>query len=89
MIKWERGAPVWAEGRAKWKQLADEVRHRIKTGVYRPGGPLPSITSFEQEFGVTRNTMRKALRLLGEEGLIRPEPGVGTFVTYGLPDDHQ
>ncbi len=87
MVKWKDGEPVWAPGRARWKQIADELRSRILAERYRPGSQLPSITTFEQEFWVTRNTMRKSLRFLADEGLIRAEPGVGTFVIYGLVDE--
>lgn len=80
MIKWQRGEPVWEVGRAKWKQIADTIRERIVSGVYRPEFPLPSMTHLEQEFGVTRNTLRKSMRLLSDEGLIYVELGVGTFV---------
>lgn len=80
MIKWERGEPVYEDDRAVWKQVADELRHRIDTGVYRPRQAVPSLTTLQQEFGVARNTIRKVIAHLSDEGLVRTEMGVGTFV---------
>jgi DNA-binding GntR family transcriptional regulator len=81
MITWERGEPVWESDRAVWKQVADELRGRIESGVYRPRQAIPSLTALTQEFGVARNTIRKVVAHLTEEGLLRTEIGVGTFVT--------
>lgn len=81
MIKWERGEPVWEGDRAVWKQIADELRHRIETGVYQPRHAIPSLTALTQEFGAARNTIRKVIKHLADEGLVRTEMGVGTFVT--------
>jgi DNA-binding GntR family transcriptional regulator len=81
MIMWERGEPVWESDRAVWKQVADELRGRIESGVYRPRQAIPSLTALTQEFGVARNTIRKVVVHLTEEGLLRTEIGVGTFVT--------
>lgn len=80
MIKWERGEVVWDTDRAKWKQLTDELRRRIREGVYKPRYPVPSLNQLEQEFALTKNTIRKAIVQLSLEGYIRAEHGVGTFV---------
>jgi GntR family transcriptional regulator len=81
MIKWERGEAVWDGDRAVWKQVADELRNRIKDGVYRPRNAIPSLTSLVEEFGIARNTVRKVVEHLEREGYVRREMGVGTFVT--------
>lgn len=80
MIEWEDGAPVWRRDRAVWKQLTDELRERIQRGQYQPGYPIPSLNQLEQEFHVAKNTLRKVIAQLKDEGLIRAEWGVGTFV---------
>lgn len=80
MINWVDGAPVWRRDRAIWKQVTDELRERIETGIYRPGYPIPSLNQLEQEFGVAKNTLRKVIAQLKEERLVRAEWGVGTFV---------
>jgi GntR family transcriptional regulator len=64
-----------------WVQVRDELKTRILGGTYRPGQVLPSETTLVQEFGVARNTIRKAIRALREEGLITTVPHLGSFVS--------
>lgn len=61
------------------RQIADVLRDRITSGEYPPGTALPAILTLAQEFKVTTNTVRKALRILKDEGLIESVPGYGTF----------
>lgn len=63
-----------------WVQVRDELRARIAHGTYRPGQVMPSETTLVQEFGVARNTIRKAIKALREEGLITTVPHLGSFV---------
>src|SRR5690349_21673720 len=60
--------------------IANRLRQRIAGGDLRPGVQLPPIASLSYEWGATPITIRRALRHLEEEGLIRVEHGVGTFV---------
>lgn len=60
--------------------IADELRARIESGRYEPGSRLPAEDTLTQEFGVSRQTVNKALLQLRSEGLIRVERGVGTTV---------
>jgi GntR family transcriptional regulator len=64
-----------------WVQVRDELKARIARGVYRPGQVFPSETTLVQEFGVARNTVRKAVKALREEGLITTVPHLGSFVS--------
>jgi DNA-binding GntR family transcriptional regulator len=61
-------------------QVADLLRARIESGEFAPGDPLPSIVTLGTEYGVTTNTIQKALKILKAEGLIVSTPGYGTFV---------
>lgn len=64
-----------------YRQLANLLRHRITTGQLQPGQMIPSETSLEQEYGISRNTVRKAIHLLREvEGLVVTSNGRGSFV---------
>ncbi|MFB6571830.1 GntR family transcriptional regulator [Streptomyces noursei] len=65
--------------RPKWHQIAEAVRQRIHSGEY-PARHLVSEVQLENEFGVTRTTVRKATAALREEGLITTTPGMGSFV---------
>jgi DNA-binding GntR family transcriptional regulator len=63
------------------RQIADALRGRVDSGEYAPGSALPAIVALAGEFGVTTNTVRKALGILKAEGLIESVPGYGTFVS--------
>ncbi len=62
-------------------QLADRLRERISNGDWEPGHRLPSEQQLAGEYGVSRATVRSALRRLAESGLLRVRQGAGTFVT--------
>jgi GntR family transcriptional regulator len=60
--------------------IAGELRARIERGQYAPGAQLPAEDALAREFGVSRQTVNKALLQLRAEGLVRVERGVGTIV---------
>ena len=65
----------------RYAQLADIMRQRIARGVWAPGDVVPSIESLMREFDVARVTVRQAIQLMAQEGLLSPQRGRGTFVT--------
>jgi GntR family transcriptional regulator len=65
----------------RYLQLAELVRQRVAKGHWPPGSTLPSIEHLMQEFDVARVTVRQAIALLADEGLLSPQRGRGTFVT--------
>lgn len=67
------------------RQIADILRHQIHTGAL--GDTLPSEQQLAAEHDTSRNTIRDALALLRDEGLIDRGPRVGTRVT-GRKMDH-
>ncbi|MEV1199474.1 winged helix-turn-helix domain-containing protein [Microbispora rosea] len=66
--------------RAPYLQLADILRERITSGEIPPGRRVPSQMELEQEFDISRNTIKKALDVLKREGLLETAPGRGLFV---------
>jgi GntR family transcriptional regulator len=62
------------------RQVAAHLRAQIASGALPPGAPLPSILRLSQEHEVATNTIRKALAILKDEGLIETVVGYGTFV---------
>lgn len=62
-------------------QVADALRGRITKGDWKAGDILPSIDHLNKEMGVARVTVRDAIGILRDEGLLRPERGRGTLVT--------
>lgn len=63
-----------------YEQLAAVLRQMIKSGGLHPRDPLPSESQLQQEHGVSRGTIRRALDILRDEGLIVTIAGRGTFV---------
>jgi GntR family phosphonate transport system transcriptional regulator len=68
------------EGVALWRQIAIRLQHDIDTGIYPPGGRLPTEAELSQQFRVNRHTVRRALDELSRGGLVRVEQGRGSFV---------
>ncbi len=62
-------------------QLAAILRADIAAGKYAETGMLPSESFLQQEHGVSRGTVRRALRTLADEGLVYTIAARGTFVT--------
>ena len=62
-------------------QLAAIIRTRIEDGTYPARSRIPSITEIVGETGLAIGTVRKAIRVLVDEGLVVAVPGHGTFVT--------
>lgn len=66
--------------RHPYQRIAGTLRDRIARGQYRPGDQLASESQLCHEFGVSPMTLRRALALLVDEGLVSAEQGRGTFV---------
>lgn len=63
-----------------YEQLAAMLRERIRTGQLKQLDPLPSETTLEQEFEVSRDTVRRAIQQLRDEGLVFTVRRRGTYV---------
>ena len=68
-----------------YQRLLDLLRSQIESGRYAVGEQLPTEQVMQTSFGVSRSTVRSALRVLTDEGLVRPTPGVGTVVIRSRP----
>ncbi|KUN88241.1 GntR family transcriptional regulator [Streptomyces bungoensis] len=64
--------------RTSHREVADELRARIRSGVLRPGQRMPTQAKLADEFGVERGAVRQALRILQSEHLL-------TNVSKGSP----
>jgi GntR family transcriptional regulator len=63
-----------------YTQMAQTLRGEIDSGVWREGECLPPIDDLARRFGVARATVRQAVELLENDGLVRRRQGLGTFV---------
>jgi GntR family transcriptional regulator len=61
-------------------QLENVLREKINSGAFPPGERVPTEIELIEAYGVSRITVRQALRALTDEGLIERQQGRGTFV---------
>jgi GntR family transcriptional regulator len=69
-------------------QVASVMRRRIETQEWHPGEKIPTLVELEREFQVARVTVRQAVDILREEGLLRSQQGRGTFASEKSADRH-
>jgi GntR family transcriptional regulator len=62
--------------------VRDELALRLSKGTIAPGDRLPPEPELAAELGVSRPTLREALRSLEEDGLVTRRRGAGTFATH-------
>ena len=73
MLKQDAATPLY-------EQLMNEVERKIREGYYKPGDKIATEAEMAKEFGVSLITVRKAVSLLMEKGLVIKKQGKGTFV---------
>lgn len=73
---------------ARYIQLATLFRNRIASGEWPVGSRIPNVDELAAEFAVARGTMREALGLLEQEGLLERLRAKGTFVRNAPADGH-
>jgi DNA-binding GntR family transcriptional regulator len=62
-----------------WAGVAAALRQRLESGEFTPEAPMPSEADLVDEFGVSRNTVRRAYQHLVEAGLVVVRHGAGAF----------
>ncbi len=64
-----------------YRAIADDLQRKIEAGELKPGEQLPTEVVLREEYGgVSRSTVRDALKLLTAHGLVETRHGRGTFV---------
>jgi DNA-binding FadR family transcriptional regulator len=73
---------------SRYEDIAEQIRNEILNGARAVGERLPVESTLAGDFGVSRSTIREALRVLGSEGLIETTRGVsgGSFVVKAGPE---
>jgi GntR family transcriptional regulator len=73
-------APIKSARTTLTSATADAIRNAIQEGTFPPGSQLPPELELMNMLGVSRTTLREALRSLDEQGFIERRRGLGTFV---------
>lgn len=63
-----------------YSQIAQTIKQRVRTGVYKPGDSLPSVRTIGKEFGVSVRAVHQAVHTLEENGIVQTHPGKGMIV---------
>lgn len=71
---------IKSDNRHLYLQVIDHLKQDIENGFYKEREKLPSEFDLAKQLGVSRATLREALRILEEENVIIRRHGVGTFV---------
>jgi GntR family transcriptional regulator len=61
--------------------ICARIRELVAQGELTPGYKFPSENELAREMGVSRNTLREAMNVLMQEGLVSRRHGIGTFIT--------
>ena len=72
------GVPVY-------RQMMDQVKYYVASGVLRPGDRLPSIRESARDLSVNPTTVVKAYTELAHEGVVAMQQGRGAFVAESAP----
>ncbi|MFF7194515.1 GntR family transcriptional regulator [Streptomyces sp. NPDC008079] len=76
----DHGAPL-----TPYRQLAEIIRARVTRGDWAAGRMISSETQLVQEYGLARTTVRRAIAVLVEDGILFVVPQRGTFVAESAP----
>jgi GntR family transcriptional regulator len=68
-------------GVAPYRQLVDQVRKALVTGLLREGDQLPSLRDVVTQVTINPNTVHRAYRELEHLGIAEGRAGLGTFIT--------
>ncbi|MHC0037142.1 GntR family transcriptional regulator [Pseudoneobacillus sp. C159] len=71
---------IKSDNRHLYLQVIERLKQDIEKGIYKEREKLPSEFDLAKQLGVSRATLREALRILEEENVIIRRHGVGTFV---------
>jgi GntR family transcriptional regulator len=68
-------------GVPRYRQIQDQIRYGIASGLLSPGEQLPTVRALAVELSINPNTVIKAYNDLEREGIINTEQGTGTFIS--------
>lgn len=68
------------------EKVIDEIRNRLDRGQLKVGDKLPNQNEFSSELGVSRTSLREAMKILDLLGVIEQRPGYGTVIRKEIPE---
>jgi len=74
------GNKLRLDSRPLYVRAEEALAALLESGTYQPGDQLPPEPELAQQLGISRSTLREAMRTFEERGLITRRQGVGTFV---------
>jgi GntR family transcriptional regulator len=74
-----------ADGVPIYRQIVNQVKYLVASGLLRPGEELPPIRTLALQIKVTPNTIVKAYDELESSGVVHKRQGSGTFVSEERP----
>lgn len=72
---------IYLSKNKKYEQIAESLRAKIRSGRLLPDSQIDTEDILMKKYGVGKNTIRHAVSLLEEEGLLKRRQGSGTYVT--------
>lgn len=73
-------------GVSLWRQIAETLTEEIEADAFNPEKRLPTEYALAKRFNVNRHTIRRAIDVLEERGIVRVEQGRGTFIHEDIID---
>jgi DNA-binding GntR family transcriptional regulator len=78
-MDWQAFEPVHGPV-ARYRQVAEFIRQAVTDGKLKPGDALPTETQLSDYMDVSVDTIRAALKLLRDKGIVVTSQGIGSFV---------
>jgi GntR family transcriptional regulator len=69
-----------ADGVPIHRQIANQIRYMVASGILQPGEEVPSIRTLALKLKASPNTVVRAYQELEAAGVLQKRPGAGTFV---------
>jgi GntR family transcriptional regulator len=63
-----------------WRRIRQEIQGKIDAGILKPGEKLPTTRELADQYETSGVTVRKAVELLIEAGVLEGRQGIGVFV---------
>lgn len=79
---------IRTDNRPLYILVKERIEELVAEGIFSEGDRLPSENTLAENLGVSRATLREALRVLEEEKKVIRQQGVGTFIAPCLPKIH-